>query len=122
MSKKPPVILFFTAACMIAPFSGCENVVWNDLGVQGSWEKESKVMFVDKTMVMEIDNDGIRWKEKGADDWEVDVPCSASFGVIYIKFPDKTVKGSYLWALRYMILGGFTWDDRLNWLNGTWNK
>ena len=105
-----------------ALFCACENVLWNDLAAQGKWQKDSEVVFVNKTMVMEIDSSGIRWKENGADHWEEDLPCAASFGVIYIKFPDKTVKGSYLCGFNYMVLSGFTWDDRLNWLNGAWKK
>jgi hypothetical protein len=113
------VFAVFGAAAALA---GCENVLWNDLAVQGTWKKDSEVMFVNKTMVLEIDRDGIRWKEEGAEEWEAELPCTASFCVLYIKFPGKTVRGSYVWALNYMVLRGFTWDDRLVWLNGAWKK
>ncbi|MDR0663804.1 MAG: hypothetical protein LBF80_07005 [Spirochaetaceae bacterium] len=102
--------------------SGCENVLWNDLAVQGSWQKDSVVSFVKKTMEMEIDNKGIRWREKDASEWEEDLPCAASFGVLLIKFPGRTVRGSYFWTFNNLILSGFTWDDGLNWLNGSWKK
>jgi hypothetical protein len=114
--------MVFTCAVTAVLLSACENVLWNDLAAQGTWQKDSEVVFVEKTMALEIDNNNIRWKEKGAAQWEQDLPCAASFGVIYIKFPEKTVKGSYIWGLNYMILSGFTWDDRLNWLNGAWEK
>jgi hypothetical protein len=114
--------VIFAIPLTAALFCACENVLWNDLAAQGLWQKDSEVLFVEKTMVLEIDNVGIRWKEKGAGNWEEDLSCAASFGVIYIKFPDRTVKGSYLCGLNYMILSGFTWDDRLNWLNGVWKK
>lgn len=122
MRMKSCNALILAIPLMAALFCACENVLWNDLATQGAWQKDSEVLFVEKTMVMEIDNGGIRWKEKGADNWEEDLSCAASFGVIYIKFPDKTVKGSYLCGLNYMILSRFTWDDRLNWLNGVWEK
>jgi hypothetical protein len=113
---------FFFMAAVTALFCGCENTLWNDFAAQGKWEKAGKVLYVDKVMQMEIDNSRIRWKEKGAADWEEDLHCSASFGVLYIQFPDKTVKGNYLSILNYLVLSGFTWDDRLDWLNGGWTK
>jgi hypothetical protein len=115
-------IQVFAVAMMAALLSACENVLWNDLAAQGSWQKDCVVLFADKTMEMEIDNSGIRWKEKDTSDWEQDLPCAASFGVLSIKFPEGTIKGSYFWSLNYLILSGFTWDDRLNWLNGAWEK
>jgi hypothetical protein len=114
--------MVFAAVVMAALFCRCENVLWNDLAAQGAWQKDCKVLLKDKAMEMEIDNSGIRWKEKGADDWEEDLPCTASFGVLSIKFPGGTIKGSYFWCFNYLILSGFTWDDGLNWLNGSWEK
>jgi hypothetical protein len=113
-------ILVFVGAAVL--LSGCENVLWNDVAAQGSWQKECVVLLADKSMEMQIDNRGIRWKEEGASDWEEDLPCAASFGALLIKFPDGTIKGSYFWSLNYLILSGFTWDDGLNWLNGAWEK
>jgi hypothetical protein len=113
---------FFLWVVAAALFCGCENVLWNDLAAQGMWEKVCEINFNNKTMTMNIDNSNIRWKEKSAEDWEVDLPCSASFGVLYIKFPDKTVKGTYVLFLNYLTLSGFEWGDRLQWLNGAWKK
>jgi hypothetical protein len=115
-------ISFLPAAMTALILCSCENVLWNDLAAQGTWEKPAQVSLIDKIMVMEIDNSHIRWKEKGAADWEEDIPCSASFGVLYLNFPEKTVKGSYFPFLNQLILSGFTWDDRLNWMNGSWTK
>jgi hypothetical protein len=114
------IFLLFAAAAFI--LCACETVLWNDLAAQGIWYKASKVQLIDKMMIMEINNSHIRWKEKGADDGEENISCAASFGVIYLQFPEKTIKGSYFSFLNYLVLSGFTWDDRLDWLNGGWEK
>jgi hypothetical protein len=111
--------LFFLCALLL---SSCENVLWNDLGAQGEWKKGCTINSIDVTMLLSITNDRIRWKEEDAADWEEDIPCAVNFGVLYLKFPEKTIKGSYIAFFNYLVLSEFTWNDRLNWLNGGWMK
>ncbi|MDR0409968.1 MAG: hypothetical protein LBH18_06180 [Spirochaetaceae bacterium] len=115
-------VLLVIAVTTVFAFCTCETVLWNDLAAQGKWRKNSRVRLIDKMMLMEIDNTHVRWKEEGTEDWEEELPCAASFGIIYLQFPEKTIKGSYFPILNRIIFSGFTWDDELNWLNGSWEK
>jgi hypothetical protein len=115
---KAAILAF--AACLL--FAACEDVIFNDLALQGEWEKRCEVDYDTKLMRIKIDSDNFSWKEADEDDWSETFSCSASFGVLILKRPDGTIRGSYTVFWTKVLFTGWTWDDGFFWLNGTWDK
>jgi hypothetical protein len=102
-------------------FTGCEDVIYNDLSLQSVWEKECEVDYEKKEMSIKFDADNFFYKEASAADWNV-IPCAASFGVLYIKKDGGTIKGTYSVFWTTLFLSGFEYETGFMWLNGTWKK
>ncbi|GMO46575.1 MAG: hypothetical protein Ta2B_28210 [Termitinemataceae bacterium] len=114
--KKIFIVLTFSFLLV-----SCEDVIYNDLALQGEWEKDCEVDYENVRMRIKFDADTFCYKKASADDWENTISASASFGVLYIK-QAETVSGSYNIVWSKCLFSGFKHESGLMWLNGVWDK
>ncbi|GMO53964.1 MAG: hypothetical protein Ta2G_12660 [Termitinemataceae bacterium] len=123
MQKTKLFLLWISALLCLTT---CKDFLYNDLALQGVWEKTSQIDYENVVMNIKFDSDYFYYKTKNDTTWSSPIPSEAGFGSLTIKKPNGSAKGTYTIGWTLCFISKFEYnenrEDNLLWLNGTWTK